>query len=92
MRDLKIEELNKNIVKLEKDVLILKEDNVKKDNTIKKCKEIAVKEIKRAVKKGVTSEENVSFRAEVFVNNLEEEDISTDSKESFPFDIKLSTN
>ena len=67
-------------MKKEKDVLILKEDNVKKDNTIKKCKEIAVKEIKRAVKKGVTSEENVSFRAEVFVNNLEEEDISTDSK------------
>ena len=67
-------------MKLEKDVPILKEDNVKKDNTIKKYKEITVKEIKRTVKKGMTSEENVGFMAEVFVNSLEEKDISTDSK------------
>ena len=67
-------------MKLEKDVPILKEDNVKKDNTIKKYKEITVKEIKRTVKKGMTSEENVGFMAEVFVNSLEEEDTTTDSK------------
>ena len=40
---------------------------------------MAVKEIKRATEKGMSTE-SASFMAEVFVNSLEEEDISIDSK------------
>ena len=79
-RDMKIDELTKNIAKLEKEVPILKLDNTKKETKIRKGKELAIKEIQRTINEGVTSEENADFVVKVFVNTLDDNDISTDPK------------
>ena len=79
-RDMKIDEPTENIVKLEKEVPDLKLDNANKETKIRRSKVLAIKEIQRTINDGVTSEENADFVVEMFVNTLDDTDISTDPK------------
>ena len=79
-RDKKIEEHNKNIVKLEKKVPDIKEDIAKRETKIQKTKELATKEILRTITNGITSEEHSDFAAKMLINTLDIKDIATDLK------------
>ena len=68
-RDIKIDELNKNIVKLKKDVPEMKEDIAKKETKILKTKELATKEILRTITDGITSEEHADFAVEMLITH-----------------------